>query len=131
MASSTWKEGSFVPNSDVILTSSGWQNYVDRSCLPIVDSKITTVCDSNPASSWANDPRGGLDWEGFNPTAYALDLVVPVLNLGQTSTWSPSRDRGPWGYMLWFSRWWFEIAGWVIATAAAGLLTGQIKPRSE
>ncbi len=127
LASETWSEGSFAPNSDVILTSSGWAQAEASDCIPRQDPPRVTICDPNPAAAWASDPARGLDWDTFNPWAYAADLVVPVLDIGQTSAWAPSKDRGPWGWGLWWGRWVLEVLGWVITALGAAAITGIIQ----
>ncbi len=52
----------------------------------------------------------------FDPTLYAIDTVVPIIDLGQRDTWYPS---GPWGTEL---GWWLNtstIIGWIASTIAA------------
>ena len=65
-----------------------------------------------------------MDWESFNPLSYAADLVVPVLDLGQTGAWAPSKDRGNWGWGLWWARGWFEAFGWIVTALGAAAVTG-------
>jgi hypothetical protein len=126
-AANTWATGAFAPNSDVLLTSPGWAQVTANDCLP----DPTEGCDPNPAQTWANKftasattPTMGADWESFSAPAYALDLVVPILDLGQTDAWAPSRDRGPWGWWLWWSRWWFEALGWLVSGLGIAAVTG-------
>jgi hypothetical protein len=120
----TWQEGSFAPNSDVILVSTGWQDKLAKDCLPQTGP---TVCIQNPASVWSNDPQAGLDWDSFSAIGYAADLVVPILDLGQTSAWAPSKDRGDWGWWLWWGRWVFAALGWLVTALGAAAITGVIQ----
>lgn len=123
LAALTWIEGSFAPNSDVILTSQDWQDSAAKGCMtaPIAG------CDPNPASTWSNAPDKGMDWDSFNALAYAADLVVPLVDLGQTSAWAPSKDRGVLGYTLWWGRWFFIFAGWVVASLGLAAVTGFVQ----
>ena len=57
----------------------------------------------------------------FNATAYALDLLLPVIGFGQKSAWQP---QGP-AYQYW--SWAFTGAGWVLTTAVVAGLTGILK----
>ncbi len=123
VAQKTWQDGSFAPNSDVILVSDGWQDLLLKDCLP----EIISACVSNPAEVWSNDDRNGLDWDSFNAIGYAADLVIPVLDLGQTSAWAPSKDRGPWGWGLWWGRWVLEALGWLVTALGAAAVTGLIQ----
>jgi hypothetical protein len=120
LAHITWEEGSFAPNSDVILTSSGWLRAEAADCIPT----RAPGCDPNPAMTWSNDPARGLDWDTFNRYGYAADLVIPVLDLGQTDAWAPSKDRGPMGKLLWWGRWVLVALGWVVTALGAAAITG-------
>ncbi len=129
LAHMTWKEGSFAPNSAVILASPGWAQATAWDCFPKVDHP--TVCDPNPAQTWANaftvsadQPTQGADWDSFNALGYGADLVVPFLDLGQTDAWAPSKDRGWWGWVLWFMRWVLAALGWVVTGLGVAAVTG-------
>jgi hypothetical protein len=106
-----WEEGSMVPNSGPILVSSGW---LEAAKCP------------NPADTWSlTDP--GRDWETFNRYAWAADLVIPIVDLGQTSAWAPSTERGPWGKRLWWVRWILIAFGWIVSALGAAAITGIIR----
>ena len=126
LAHLSWEEGSFAPNSDVILTSSGWLRAEAADCIPT----RAPGCDPNPAMTWSNDPARGLDWDSFNRYGYAADLVVPVLDLGQTNAWAPSKDRGPMGKLLWWGRWVLVAMGWVVTALGAAAITGIMQRKS-
>ncbi|APG48092.1 hypothetical protein [Phaeobacter porticola] len=113
-----WEEGSFAPNSAVALQSGGWATYhADDNHPP----------HPNPAKDWSLTSTIGRDWESFNRYAYAADLVVPIIDLGQTDAWAPSTTRGPWGWHLWWARWVFTLAGWIVTALGAAALTGIIR----
>lgn len=127
LAHKTWVEGSFAPNSAVILASPGWAEATARDCLPTAFEG----CDPNPAQTWANtftasadQPTQGADWDSFNALGYGADLVVPFLDLGQTDAWAPSKDRGNWGWWLWFMRWVLAALGWVVTGLGVAAVTG-------
>ncbi|WP_145958064.1 hypothetical protein [Phaeobacter piscinae] len=113
-----WEEGSFAPNSAVALQSESWATYgADHSYPP----------HPNPARDWSLTSTIGRDWESFNRSAYAADLVVPIIDLGQTDAWAPSTERGWWGWHLWWARWFFTLAGWIVTALGAAALTGIIR----
>jgi hypothetical protein len=127
LAHRTWEEGSFAPNSDVILASSGWTDVTGNDCFPI----RAQGCDPNPAKTWSDTftasaaaPTQGADWDSFNRYGYAADLVVPILDLGQTDAWAPSKDRGTWGWWLWWMRWVLATAGWIVTGLGVAAVTG-------
>ncbi|AZL60337.1 hypothetical protein EI545_16815 [Tabrizicola piscis] len=123
LALMAWDEGSMAPNNDLIAASDGWQAILAQDCVP----DPTPGCLENPADFWNGVDGPGLDWESFHPLAYGVDVVVPVLELGQTQSWSPSKDRGPWGHTLWWARWFLMLAGWVVTALGAAAATGIIQ----
>jgi hypothetical protein len=56
----------------------------------------------------------------FNPLVYALDVLLPIVNLGQDGGWVPHRFAA-------VSYWFLSLAGWVLTTALVAALTGLIK----
>ena len=110
LAHLAWVSGAMVPNSGVILTSAGWLDLAGRP---------------DAAQVWA--AGAGADWETFSALGWGLDLVVPILDLGQVAAWAPSTARGPWGTGLWWGRWLLIGAGWVVAGLAAAAVTGIIR----
>lgn len=123
LAHLAWDEGSMAPNNDLIAASDGWQEMLARDCLPTA----TPGCLANPADYWNGVEGPGVDWESFHPLAYGADVVIPVLELGQTRSWSPSKDRGPWGHSLWWARWILMSLGWVVTALGAAAATGIIQ----
>ncbi|MCX7287720.1 MAG: hypothetical protein NTW20_09215 [Rhodobacterales bacterium] len=118
-----WTEGSMAPNNDLVAATEGWQGLQARDCLPTP----TPGCVDNPAEVWSGLDGPGVDWESFQALAYGADVVIPVLELGQTRSWSPSKDRGPWGHTLWWARWFLMAAGWVVTALGAAAATGIIQ----
>jgi hypothetical protein len=112
LAHMAWVSGAMVPNSDVILTSGGWQEVLGAA---------------NPAAAWSAPGGAGQDWETFSRYAWAFDVVVPILSLGQTEAWAPSTARGGWGWALWWGRWVLTVAGWIVVALAAAAVTGIIR----
>jgi hypothetical protein len=123
LAALAWSEGSMAPNNDLVAGSEGWQAMLARDCLP----DRVPGCLENPAAEWSGAAGPGVDWEGFHPLAYGVDVVIPVLELGQTRSWAPSRDRGPWGHRLWWARWVLMTLGWVVTALGAAAATGIIQ----
>jgi hypothetical protein len=123
LAAAAWTEGSMAPNNDLIAASDGWQALLTQDCIPVA----IPGCIANPAAEWNGPTGAGLDWESFHPLAYGIDVVVPVVELGQTASWSPSKDRGFWGLTLWWARWPLIFAGWLVSALAAAAATGIIQ----
>jgi len=125
LADRSWEAGDFAPTAGPVLMSDGWQALA-------TDERIT-----NPAKVWSDkymvSPDGtpvltaGRDYETFHAVSYAVDLVVPLVSLGQEASWAPSTTRGPWGQMLWWVSWWLIVLGWVVTAIGAAAVTGVIR----
>ncbi len=57
---------------------------------------------------------------GFNSVAYALDVLLPVIDLGQQAVWVPQGLARLW---TWIS----VMAGWVLTTAVVAAIAGLLK----
>ena len=64
----------------------------------------------------------------FNPWGYAIDTVIPIINVHQADFWGPNRTAvGPWG---WSSVWVVYLGtglGWLFATLAVAGYTGLVR----
>jgi len=114
VAHRAYQQGDFAPNSDVILSTPDWQNLAEG------DSK-------NPAEEWGAETGKGRDYETFSSFAYAVDVVIPIVSIGQEAAWAPSTNRGPWGKVLWWLRWLLTITGWIVTAVGAAAITGIIR----
>jgi hypothetical protein len=101
-----------VPNSDVGLTSPDWRAFERRP---------------HAGAEWDSGGAPGQDWETFSALAWGADLVIPVLDLGQTAAWAPSTGRGGVGWHLWWGRWVLIVFGWIVAGLFAAAITGIIR----
>jgi hypothetical protein len=63
-------------------------------------------------------------WETFNRYAWAADVVIPILDFGQTQAWTPTTARGWAGCTLWWGNWVLSAAGWIVLAFAAAGVTG-------
>lgn len=123
LADKAWEAGDFAPASAVIQATDEWQ-------------ALASSDEINPAQAWSirkeNDDGtttyvAGQDWSTFNRYAYAADLVIPIIDLGQTDTWGPSTERGIWGKRLWRYGFLLQIAGWIVTALGAAAITGLIR----
>jgi hypothetical protein len=67
------------------------------------------------ATSPAPDACGDGAVRCFNPQFYAVDVVIPLVSLGQRSTWYPD-EKQPGGTAL---NWWLTLAtllGWLLSS---------------
>lgn len=118
MTIGTWHAGDFAPNSSIVLASPEWAAYNTADKIPEPP---------NPAGHWSDHTIPGRDWESFHSLAYAADVVIPIIDFGQTEAWAPSKERGWWGTSLWWLRWIFTTAGWIVTALGAAALTGIIR----
>ncbi len=123
LAAQSWAEGGMAPANDLVAASDSWQAMVAQDCLP----QATPGCIANPAEVWNGPGGAGVDWEGFHALAWGADLVVPVVDLGQTRAWGPSAARGPWSAALFWARWPLIALGWLVSALAAAAATGIIQ----
>ncbi|NVK33163.1 MAG: hypothetical protein HWE23_01710 [Rhodobacteraceae bacterium] len=121
MAQTAWNMGDFAPTSPVILESADWRSI---SGDPLV---------KNPAKLWS-DVAGktggsiaGRDYETFFALYYAADVVIPLIEFGQTEAWSPSTTRGWAGWWVFYLQKIFMVFGWVVTALAAGSVTNLIR----
>lgn len=110
----TWKAGDMTPNAAPILVSPGW-------------IAATQSHPDNPGAFWSSDGQAGQDWETFHPYAYAADLIVPIISLGQEDAWAPSTARSNWGKNAWWIRWIAKALGWIVTALGAAAITGVIR----
>ncbi len=124
LAQKVWYEGDFAPNAAPVLMSASWQKLA-------TDASV-----ENPAAFWAcaapadmSDctQRAGRDYETFKAPLYALDLFVPLVNLGQDDAWAPSTSRSPWGRAAHNVIWLIKTLGWVMTAMVAGAVAGVIR----
>ncbi len=129
-ANRTWKEGSFAPNSAPILVSYDWKKYERTEQKPAL-----VWSGEQPPDSWEKpdddtqwkDVAPGRDWETFNRYAYAADIVIPIIDFGQTDAWAPSTTRQEAGQRFWWTRWIFTVLGWIVTALGAAAITGIIR----
>ncbi len=109
-----WNAGDMTPNSAPVLISQPWvQATIDQA--------------DNPGAFWSSAGEAGQDWETFNAYAYAADLVIPIINLGQESAWAPSTSRSDWGRAGWWIRWFAKVIGWMVTALGAAAITVVIR----
>lgn len=110
----TWQAGDMAPNAAPVLISADWIS-------------ATHSHPDNPGAFWSAPGQAGQDYETFHPVAYATDLLVPIVNLGQEQAWAPSTSRSAWGWHGWWLRWFAKLIGWVLTALGAAALTGAIR----
>ena len=128
-----WEEGSFAPNASPILVTDAWTALAATDPHPAAvwtgDRLPAVLPDKTPDMTLAEWQviAPGRDWETFNRYAYGFDVVIPIINFGQTEAWTPSTNRGPWGWHLWWARWVLTALGWIVTALGAAAITGIIR----
>lgn len=132
-ATLAWNAGDMAPNSDVVLTSDAWAkieaheampgNVWAANSLPQSNAVIGTFDATQDISDW-HTKAPGRDWESFNAIAFGIDVVIPIVNFGQTDAWAPSTTRGYWGKFMFYLRWIMMALGWTVTALAAAAITG-------
>lgn len=62
----------------------------------------------------------------FYPAGYAIDTVIPIINVHQATYWGPS-GRAPWGHALTVFTWACTALGWALATLTVAGYTGLVR----
>lgn len=110
--SCAYAQGAMVPNSDVILTSPSWLWSVFAR-------------GDAPTLVW-NEGAVARHYETFYALAYALDVFVPIVDLGQQSAWTATTVS----WIGWFARigtMVLEVLGWIVTALAAAAVTGLVQ----
>jgi hypothetical protein len=92
--------------------------------------------DETPATSASGDEVSSSEctdaYPCVQPVVYALDNVVPIVDLGQRTRWAPDQSRH--GAEWWDSGRWLAAAlwaagalGWILATLVAASFTGVVR----
>ena len=62
----------------------------------------------------------------FYPAAYAIDTVIPIINVHQATFWGPN-GHAPLGHALAAFTWISIVAGWALTTLAVAGYTGLVR----
>lgn len=62
----------------------------------------------------------------FYPAAYAIDTVIPIINVHQATYWGPN-GHAPWGHALAAFTWISIALGWALTTLAVAGYTGLVR----
>ena len=83
------------------------------------------------------------EYSTFSPLAYSLDLLLPVVDLGQETAWGayiPAADEGearmpilnlPWGYLVRFLGWFEILFGWISSLILVATISGFSRRNDE
>lgn len=118
LADQTYQRGEMAPASPVVLASPEWLIASAFGCPGAQEPGCIM-----PLRRWEQS-LAYRDYETFSAALYALDLFLPLDTLAQEENWAPSKDRGPWGWTLYWGRWLIQLSGWLLLTTAAAVFSG-------
>lgn len=110
LSSLTYRLGGMVPNAPVVLLSDEWGR---------------AVIEFNPAEAWLAT-NAGQHYETFGALAYAADVFIPLVPLGQEVAWAPTTATRL-GTVLWVLNWLVKLSGWFITALGAAAIAGVIR----
>lgn len=111
-----YKAGLMVPNSDVIMVSQEWLRAVGEDRL-------------SPTGVWTGEGvLASVHYESFFAAIYALDLFLPIVDLGQESAWAVTTptDFG-WGWWLRVASFGYQVMGWLVTSLGIAAVTGFVQ----
>lgn len=133
-------QGVFAPSNPLVFQN---PNYAACAPTPTPQSASTASPAIQGAGNWYLCEKLPEEYSGFSPLAYSLDVILPLVDLQQESSWSPliPTPKGVWYQELFsifdwkhFTRLvlWFEILfGWVSSLLLVAVVSGLTKRREE
>ncbi|MGQ0611480.1 MAG: hypothetical protein ACT4N9_10305 [Paracoccaceae bacterium] len=107
-----WDFGLMVPTSAVILTSADWTAAVAK------DARA-------PALHLLG--QAGKHYETFYAIPYALDVFLPVIDLGQHTAWTQTTATPFWGAAVRVFTWAVQFSGYIVTGLGLAAATGYIQ----
>lgn len=120
-----------------------FQNTAYRECVPESDeARDAKERGLGLAGNWFLCGKLPAEYSTFSPLAYSLDIILPLVDLGQEKAWGalvPTPNLAWWQELLTHSpahiaRWliWFEtIFGWVASLLLVGIVSGFARRTEE
>lgn len=121
------------PNNAVVLRSPEWVLCARPAGEPVAMSSVGTVREglARPGESqrtcWRRQPEAA-SYPKFNAFMYAIDTMLPALDTGQRTYWSPD-TRHPFGRVLKNVTYAITIAGWALSLLAVAAFSGIVRVR--
>lgn len=100
------------------LVGYGYQTW--RSLLWLLGLLVVGTAVFNAQREQLTPVKPASELPAFNPAVYTLDVLLPIVNLGQQDAWLAH------GSTQWFT-WALILAGWLLTTAVVLALTGVLK----
>ena len=104
----------------------GWQPWRALVIGLVVMLTVFVLIAASQAMGLVIGPSGTLS--SYHPFVHALDVFLPVIDLGLESRWSINTASGGWfAWLVRVSLWALPVVGWVTVTLALAALTGLVK----
>lgn len=128
-----YNAGAMKPNSPVVLRAVEWtlcdleqseSRYLPSSGLTLGGRAAPG---ENQLTCFRNQPEAA-SYPEFNPLMYSLDVLLPVLSIGQKDFWRPDsmKPNGPFTLKYYFFQ---SIVGWALSLLAVAGFSGLVKSR--
>jgi len=99
------------------MSARGWQHQAEV----MVPAKDTSSLSPAPTAMVCTT-----DYACFYPAGYAIDLAIPIVNVGQVENWRPD-GAAPWGWVYVAGAWIITGFGWAFTTLAVAFYTGFVR----
>lgn len=108
--------------------------YKEKNCI----YERQEFCISVPLDNWYWLPSLPAEYTTFSPMAYSLDLILPLVDLGQEKDWGvlvPTPKKVPveeilhfsWGHILRLIVWFEILWGWVASLMLVAVISGLVR----
>jgi len=104
--------GAFVPGNPVVQTSDAW-----TGCAP--------TAPQGQMACFLATPQGAA-YPAFNAFIYSADVLLPVVDFGVATHWTPDTRTG-FGWFVQVYLWWQIFVGWGLSLLAIAGLSGLVK----
>lgn len=127
------KSGAVKPNSPVILRSLEWTlcglERTDSRYMPSSRETFTgrAATGEDQLSCFLNQPEAA-SYPEFNPLMYSLDVLLPVLSIGQKEYWRPDPTK-PNGQFILKYYFFQSVVGWALSLLAVAGFSGLVKSK--
>jgi hypothetical protein len=127
------RNGAIKPNSPVILRSLEWtmcaleqteSRYMPSSSQTFPGRALTG---QNQLSCFRDQPEAS-SYPEFNSVMYSLDVLLPVLSIGQKEYWRPDPTK-PYGPMTLNYYFFQSVVGWALSLLAVAGFSGLVRSR--
>lgn len=137
------EKGVFAPSNPLVFQNPNYAVCAPGYVAPTTPSASAASPAIQGAGNWYLCEKLPEEYSGFSPLAYSLDVILPLVDLQQETSWSPliPTPKAAWYQELFsifdwkhFTRLvlWFEILfGWVSSLLLVAVVSGLTKRREE